>query len=131
MPTPSTPAGLADQAHGDARGERHQLVASAALHLVHLLQGALDARIRLTPEERADTLARGLACGFVAAIQEAGPEHAALRLRALATWVARAADRIESQSPSQGAPSSPDPIIVSTSADVPGALAELRDRRAA
>lgn len=110
---------LATQAHDDARGERHQLVASAALHLVRLLQGALDAQIRLSPEERADALARGLSLGIVAALKEAGPAHASARLRALAAWVARAADAIDG------------PVPVATPADVPGALQELDARRAA
>jgi hypothetical protein len=112
-------ADLATQAHDDARGERHQLVATAALHLVRLLQGALDGQIRLSPEERADALARGLSLGIVAALKEAGPAHAVLRLRALAAWLTRAAEAIEV------------PVPVATPADVPAALKELDTRRAA
>jgi hypothetical protein len=112
-------ADLATQAHDDARGERHQLVATAALHLVRILQGALDGQIRLSPEERADALARGLSLGIVAALKEAGPAHTVLRLRALAAWLTRAADAIEV------------PVPVATPADVPAALAQLDARRAA
>jgi hypothetical protein len=110
---------LATQAHGDARGERHPRVATAALHLVRLLAADLDDQIRLSPEERADALARGLSLGIVAALKEAGPAHAVLRLRALAGWLTRAADRIEA------------PVAVATPADVPAALAQLDARRVA
>lgn len=110
---------LATQAADDARGERHQFISSAACHLVNLLQGALDAQPRLSPEERADILARGLASGIVAALKETGPAHTVARLRALASWLTRAADRIET------------PIAVDSAADVGAALETLASRRAA
>lgn len=111
---------LATQAHDDARGERHQLVASAACHLVTLLQSTLDAQIRLSPEDRADVLCRGLAVGIVRSLRGGDPRHAVARLRAVARWVATAADQIEASAP----------IPVATPADVPRALAAVADRRA-
>lgn len=73
----------------------HRKVAASACAMVRTLQESLDSQIRLSAEVRADALGRGIAVGIVAAFREAPPEHAVLRLRALAAWLLRAADRIE------------------------------------
>lgn len=97
------------------------LVATSACALVDLLAGDLHARSRMTDQERADALARGLATGIVRALKEGDSALVVPRLRALAAWVTRAADRIEATSP----------VPVPSPEAVPGALAKVDARRVA
>lgn len=117
------PGRLADQAHRAPRvdGPLHRQIAASACALVDLLTAQAEDLIRLSPEERADVLGRGLACGIVAALRGGDPRHAVARLRAVARWVATAADQIEASTP----------IYVATPEDVPRALAAVAERRAA
>jgi hypothetical protein len=99
----------------------HRQIAASACALVDLLTAQAEDLIRLSPEERADVLGRGLAVGIVRSLRGGDPRHAVARLRAVARWVATAADQIEASMP----------IHVATPADVPAALAQLAGRRAA
>jgi hypothetical protein len=98
----------------------HRQIAASACALVDLLTAQAEDLIRLSPQERAEVLGRGLAVGIVRALRDGDPRRAVTRLRALARWVTRAADQIEASAP----------IPVATPADVPAALAQLDARRA-
>jgi len=73
----------------------HLQVAASVCGLVGLLTADVEDLVRLSPQERADALGRGLAVGIVRSLRGGDPWHVVARLRAVARWVTDAADRIE------------------------------------
>ena len=99
----------------------HLHVAEAVCALVDLLTGDVEDLVRLSPQERADALGRGLAVGLVRSLKGSDPLQAVARLRAVARWVSDAADRIERELP----------VRVESPAEAEEAIATVRSRRAA
>lgn len=99
----------------------HLQVAASTCNLVDLLTSDIEDLIRLSPQERADALGRGLAIGIVRSLRGGDWWHVVARLRAVARWVSDAADQIERDLP----------VRVESPEDVPGALAAARGRKAA